>query len=219
MNPRAITDLQTVLDWAPPFQQVDERTAATLRRCIEAASWAIEATCRRRFAADGYRATHSGDRAARVDDYLYLVDNEAMYATFPVQADLFVIENGVQLQASDTVNIATLTDGEYAVVHNGTGRLSRVSVSGISRRRLSWAPGFANIVTIYAAGYEPTSMPGDIVQVCAELAWLMYREGQRNGLESLVQAGTNVTFVRLLSPFAQRILDGYTLRSPQTVER
>ena len=49
---------------------------------------------------------------------------------------------------------------------------------------------------------------------------MFYREGARNGLETLIQQGVNVTFVRLLSPMAQAIVNSYMLpHVPQTVER
>jgi hypothetical protein len=136
---------------------------------------------------------------------------------------LNLMENGVALQAASLSFPGGLTDGEYGLSSDRSGCVIRASISGGVITRKAWLPGFSNIATVWQAGFmrdgEKGATPADLVQACCELSWLMFREGARNGLETLIQQGVNVSFVRMLSPKAQQIVDSYTLpRSPVTIE-
>jgi hypothetical protein len=246
VSARAITDYATVKAWAPPAQQETPDVVAVVRRCIEAATLTLDAACHRRFAAATYAAWHSGDRAAggrrmaeltpfslhyggrayQAGQRLYLTDPATGYLTAPVTAAPTVTENGLSLAAYALGGALPQADCECALYSPQGGWVMRAYFQNGQFVPKPWAWGFANVTTAWTAGYtQPDdtgagTMPADIIQACCELAWMFYREGARNGLETLIQQGVNVTFVRLLSPMAQAIVNSYMLpHVPQTVER
>jgi hypothetical protein len=131
-----------------------------------------------------------------------------------------VTENGVglsvtRLQASSAIP----TSGQLAIVDDRNGTIVRAEGTNAGFTAKAWERGSANIRIVCSAGYTDETMPQEIVRACCELAWLMYGEGRRSGLEQMAAAGMDVRFVRFLSPNTKRILDLHCRRwSPRTLE-
>jgi len=69
-----------------------------------------------------------------------------------------------------------------------------------------WAPGSQFFVS-YMAGV--TSLPPDMLEVYAELAFLMWKEKERVGLSQTKDKDAEIRFQRDLPPWALRALRGY----------
>lgn len=227
MNPRAMMDGETLVGWLPVTLDASIASAPGFLRCIEVASQDIESACARRFISESYACWHSGDRAYRCCGELYLTDRDqnGLLATSPITAITKVEEDGIALSVVQLASATSFVDGEAALVSAASGRIQRATISGGKISLKAWASGVANIRVEWTAGYTKATatgggtMPADIVQVCCELADMYRKEGARGGIETLGEMGANLSFVRLLSPNAKRILRGYTLsRMPQTAE-
>ena len=227
MARRALVDSTTVLDWAPESQGVDPYDLA---RCIDAASWWIETQTGCLLSSNEIKAWHSGAKAAPstgpggVLDTIYLQDPATGLVTRPVLSTppMTVTEDGDALTVQYVDAATSWTDGELALVDPISGRLLRACATSGSLTLKAWSPGTGNIRVEYKAGYNTDTtapvVPPSLRQLAIEASWLMYREGARNGLESLAETGVNLTFVRLLSPAAQKTLDSFrALPAPRTL--
>ena len=224
----AATTSDRLLKWAPRSEGID---AAELDRCVRAATGALESALRRRLSYATYSAIHSGARAATAGHLLWLADPASGYATLPVASVESVVEDGVALTPVVVSGSMQIPDGALALVYPDDGVIARAIGSGGFAHRVPWSPREFNVRVEIAAGYriddvddkdgaaDAPALPDEIEQIVYELAWLIHREGARNGLEQLVETGVNLTFVRLLSPTCQRTLERLSLpRRPRTME-
>lgn len=229
MAARDITDLSTIKGAQQSTTGADD---VALQKCLTAASRAIEIRTGRRLKSASYNQWHSGDRAVRYQNesqcvdraMLFLADPETRLATLPVSAVTSVTENGTALTVVRLQQVSTLpTSGELAVVDDAQGRIIRASAATYGFTPKAWQSGIANIRVVCTAGYDHDAsnpnMPDEIVQVCAELTWLMYQEGRRTGVEQMAAAGMDVRFIRFLPPNSKTTLQLFDLRwSPSTLE-
>jgi hypothetical protein len=212
---RAITDVATVEAWS----SVPAADSVLLQRCIDAASEMIERECARRFTTATYTAVrHNGSDASGGRASLWLADPVTGLATPNVTSVALVTESGSTLSvalSSDAFSAATQT-----VCVARTGELIRVSASANEFVRVPWVSGVSNVVVTYTAGFSsaPTSgytMPLDLEQVCCELSWLLYRDKNRVGVESLQIGGRSVSLRGALSPQSVAALDAWTIAIPR----
>ena len=219
----AATNAERLLKWAPRSEGID---SAEIDRCVRAATGALESALRRRLSVATYSSIHSGARAATAGHLLWLADPASGYATMPVVSVSSVVEDGVELTPVVVSGAMAIPDGELALVYPADGVIARAHGSGGFAQRKPWSPREFNARVEIEAGYDvgdgssdAESLPDEIEQIVYELAWLIHREGARNGLEQLVENGVNLTFVRLLSPTCQRTLERLSLpRRPRTME-
>lgn len=210
---RLLTTPQAVLDYSPRGNLSPDDPALLL--CLAAASAWIERRCRRIIAEKAITARHSGSLATH-EGKLFLADPETGYACFPV-SNVTVQESGTLLPCFDLQTPASPSDGQFAFVNSAAGTLRRGSVVGGAISLQSWERGFANILVTCTAGWTlgdmgiPSTMPEDIQAVAWELTCLILREGIRDGLEQLAQAGADLKFLRLLTLTSKETLDLYTI--------
>lgn len=211
---RAMTNTAIITAWAPATSGVSTASTASLSLAIEAASVAIEAITGMMFLQADYVATHSGARATgRLRDTLWLEDPVTGNATPQVSSVGTLTEN---LTAVTTVAFpGALSGSDVALYDKRSGALTRVSVSNGIAAPKAWAYGYANIQASYTAGWTFSAIPGDIQFVCNELAWAIYREAFRVGIDSVSQAGSSVSLRSRLSGYANTVLDTYTLANRQ----
>ena len=204
-----ITDIGTVLAWAPDQSAADD---AVIDRCISAASQAIEESTRRRIiqpSADITEIRDGSGRAigGRMGEVLML-----QYA--PVVSVTTVTENGTVLTVAE--GYSTTAD---AILDRSSGRLIRQQgtavqvVSPLGIAPTGWCAGVQNITIAYLPGYG-TLAPTDIEEVCCELAWLYYRESRRQGKVAVSRTGGSTSLVHQLSKHAQDILNAYRTWRP-----
>lgn len=205
-----VADLEVVKAWAPAKLLAKE---GDLRRCLNAASGLIEGYLGRVVVAPDAAAVdiYDGDGEhvrGRYREQLYL-------RNFPVISVTSVTENGVALTTAS--GYSTTAD---VIIDPGAARRSarlirRTTRSGtlaappLGVMPWGWAAGVQNISVTVRAGWGKTSVPDDLVQVAAELTWLIHKEGAKVGAASVGRASMNTTFLRNLSQSAQRILDSY----------
>jgi hypothetical protein len=215
MGARAITDLDSVMSWAPSTQGVDD---AVLERSLDSASALIEQYCGRRFTSADYNARHSGSLAyGCYSERLALSDPDNGLATPNVTEITVLTEEGAVL-ATATLGTNTIVDGEYALYGAAGSTLYRGTVASNLVSFGPWYSGDGNILISYTAGYDSTTMPAEIVQACIELTWLIYREGSRSGMSSRNASTGSASFARELSPAAQAALSFHIIEPmPRTL--
>lgn len=211
MGARAITSLATVQAWSA----VTTGNTTVLQRCIDAASEIMERWCGRRFTSTAYaNAYHSGSLARGCS--LWLTDPATGLATPNVTAVTAIVEDGTTLSTVLTGTAATAGTG--AVCIGRTGELIRVSVNGVSTPPTAWAAGVGNVVANYTAGFTSAAstsgytMPLEIEHACCELSWLLFREQNRVGLDSIQAAGRSVGLRGALSPISADAVDAWTVQ-------
>lgn len=227
MARRALVDRTTVLNWAPDSQGVD---TSDLDRCIDAATWWIESQTGCLLSSNAITAWHSGSKAVPSAgpggalDTLYLEDPATGLVTRPVLASpaMTVTEDGDSITVQYVDAATSWTAGELALVDPIAGRVLRAYATSSSLTLKAWSPATGNIRLTYTAGYNTDTtapvVPPNLKQLAIEVSWLMYREGARNGLESLAETGVNLTFIRLLSPLAKSALESFrAVPAPRTL--
>lgn len=222
--PRLLTTLGTVINWGPTIKGITAEDA-NLTRCLVAATAWLERATRRNLVTGTFTAWHSGDRAARFEDTLYLADPASRYALLPVTAVSSITEDGTALGIILATDAGPFADGEHALVSLAQGTVQRVSVSSGKISIKAWASGTMNIRVACTAGYTVRTdsaegnVPAQLEQAVCEITRQFYLEGSRTGAESYQAEGVDARFVRLLSPLTKQAIDQFRLvRNPVTVE-
>lgn len=212
-----MTDPGVVQNAAPGDETFD---ATLIQRCIDAASEMIEAECRVRFAADDYDVLHSGSRA--IEDwreggtYLRLADGARRWLTLPVISVTSVTESGTALQTAIHGVTSPLPEGEIALVIADRGIVRRGIVVDGEFFPSCWRAGYGNIRVVYRAGYEPESMPADLVQACIDLTLLLVREGARAHVEQMSVNDGSFRLSRVLTPEVRAAKKRYAVLGHRT---
>lgn len=225
MAPRRIITLDQVYSLAPATEGADE---VALDLCLLGASEYLEHYCGRVFGSGSFAAWHSGSRAVSTDELrgryaLYLAEPETNYATCPVTDVTSITEDGVSLNVFRLHGDTTFTDGQAAIVHDREGIVLRAVVSDGVISYSEWTNRHANIRASYVAGFKSDGgadpqVPGEIAVICAEIAWLMYRETRRVGIASVSELGSAASYDRLLPPIMKTALEARIRRfSPRTL--
>ncbi len=212
-----IGDIGRLKDWAPDQDALDD---GLLDRMLVAATTYIEKRTGRVIVSDGADITeiHDGDGGTiggRESRKLFL-------KMAPVVAITSITENGVVLTSTAGYNTTqdvtiNLTDGELF-------RRTRPSIpSGLlvspPTSLTGWAPGNQNISIDYQPGYTliPDDAPEDLKQACYEIAWWIYKHGERLGVASKSKQSGSRSYeneMRLAIPFASLVVDSYRTWRP-----
>jgi hypothetical protein len=172
--------------------------ASTLTASIAAAGEIIVGQTSRIWEKTGVVEYFDGDAA--LGKYGEQIKLRRFPVIYPVSnPDVFTVsENGVSvalLAGYTTLSGALVKDANLdrpcSLLRVGTGP------SG----RLSWARGVQNIQVSYTAGYA--TLPESIKAVAKELAWLIYQQGRKTGLDSLSESGASRKLISALSWGAQ----------------
>jgi hypothetical protein len=137
-----------------------------------------------------------GDSArGKYGEILVLRRFPVTYPTDPIT----VTENGVSLV------VAAGYSTSAGVLVKGAGLEDRCRlIRGNSNGYIGWACGTQNIAVGYKAGFTP--VPARANMCARELAWLLYQQGRKIGVDQVSQAGSSRHLISQLSDMSQKFL-------------
>lgn len=192
----ALTTVATVKAWGEPT--LDSRNDDVLSDCIDAAEALIERVTGRVLNQASFTRYFSGGEAVgRGRDTIYLQ-----------QGHRPVIHSGGDL-------VTVTEDGSALTVAVGYSATANVILSGVNedkqcalRRNYSvWSnAAYDNITVTYKAGWTTSTVPNDVKQLIAEVAWLIFRSPGWLGKASTSKAGTAVSFEKDLTPQSAAVI-------------